>query len=391
MFILLPIPRYGFERSRSQKALQAQHGDIGKALEYLLSQCFELKLSTKDEDEDTEEGGNDVETHVCWDDINEQRTEEKTALESIYGAQFQEKIPKEVWTMSLELPHLTAFASQAKSKEDGGTLKNVKETWAKPDAEVCRFYLKGFCKFGNRCYNRHELPCRPMENESRSCDDGQQNFYTVEIRFPKGNKYPNEAPFIAFCSTNPLLSSHVCLNITNRLLQEAKEQAQSCLPVVFSLVSVLQSEQELDSILKQPPAQFSLPEPIICRKQAVDVVKTVKESVGVRDQAQSAAENVCGVNKSRDENGVEAMQGTRRTQNLKQRYPRREGGQGIRSVTSVSRESIDMKLKQRYSKSQVKEFPALNGIPLMTKSCVYTFNTVVPVCASEPGFLQVYA
>ena len=77
--------------------------------------------------------------------------------------------------------------------------------------------------------------------------------YQIEIRFPAKNRYPAEPPFVAFQSTNSLLANHVCLSVTSRLMQEARDASACQLPAVFSLASVLEDDDVISEIFFQPP------------------------------------------------------------------------------------------------------------------------------------------
>jgi len=185
------------------------------------------------------------------DEIYEERSEEITALEAIYGDKFTERITNRVWTISLDIPKLTELA-----RDQTAGLKQRENIQRRlMDASVCPFYLKGRCKFGGKCKYKHEMIYKQADtgvSEDDSCDFQ----YQLEIRFPHKNRYPLDVPFIAFQSTNTLLNPHVALNITARLTEEAKQQSQYQLPVVFTLVSLLESDEEVSDLFCMPPARY---------------------------------------------------------------------------------------------------------------------------------------
>ena len=89
-----------------------------------------------------------------WDWIMEQRQEEKFALEAIYGDKFRERIENRVWTLSLDLPKLTELASEHTAGLDS---KRVSSRNQKIDPSVCKYYLKGRCRFGKNCKFKHQV------------------------------------------------------------------------------------------------------------------------------------------------------------------------------------------------------------------------------------------
>ena len=117
-----------------------------------LSMISYSEMGAIDEEGDFEEeteSGDDVD----WDSIIEQRMEEKMALEAIYGDKFCERIDNRVWTLSLDLPKLTSLASE----HTGGVEKKRSCHNQKVDPSVCKYYLKGHCRFGRSCKFKHEV------------------------------------------------------------------------------------------------------------------------------------------------------------------------------------------------------------------------------------------
>ncbi len=87
-FALKKLQDCGFHPNRCIMALRETNGDVGLALEKLLTQCF--NWNSDDEDVDAY----DDETLAKCQDAME---DEKTALEAIYGDAFVERIPGRVW------------------------------------------------------------------------------------------------------------------------------------------------------------------------------------------------------------------------------------------------------------------------------------------------------
>ncbi|XP_060083551.1 putative ATP-dependent RNA helicase DHX57 [Ylistrum balloti] len=266
------LMRYGYEKKRCVEALQLHDGDIGTAFEYLFCKCFDININLETEVDDN---GNDnssdenfldedkkdpkkilAELGLTWEDIEEQRNEEIMALKSIYEDNFTEKIPNKVWSLCLDLPSLKDLIKSPKPEEE----ETVQEKKDK-NVEVCRFYLKGFCRFGKKCHYSHEIPkvvqkiFIPNEELMKNKPD-----FELEFRFPEDNLYPVEAPIVGFSSTLPNFPPHVCLLITERLRKEAIDCAEMHAPAVFSLVSVLDDETTVVHLYNKPPLEYSQPE-----------------------------------------------------------------------------------------------------------------------------------
>ena len=119
-------------------------------------------------------------------------------------------------------------------------------------------------------------------------------WYLLEVRFPSKNLYPWEPPVVAFSSTHPDFKSAVCLNITKRLAAEAVEQASSGSPAVFSLVSILEDEDEMNVLLDQKPLKFlsrssdtRTKEPEDVEAEVVDLEDEASEDVGPDYEAEN--------------------------------------------------------------------------------------------------------
>lgn len=188
----------------------------------------------------------------------EQRQEEAFALRSIYGEKFVERIKNRVWTFSLELDYLAHRLS--KSKE-----KSTKDTAKQTSKEICKFYLQGGCRFGSKCRFRHEFPPNhPVNASKNSVDDAHLRhcdgpIYELEVRFPDENKYPLQAPLVAFYSTDENLPLACRLHIAEFLFGKALAAAESHEPVVYTLVTCLEDEHEISKLLRNAQHKFSVP------------------------------------------------------------------------------------------------------------------------------------
>jgi RWD domain. len=112
---------YGFYRSHCQEALELTHGDVGVALEVLLSQYFKLGLTFPfiiNNNSITNGNNSDSATNHWSSEILQQREEEKCVLESIYDSAFEERIANRLWVLNLHLEYLLDFYSNSGGREN---------------------------------------------------------------------------------------------------------------------------------------------------------------------------------------------------------------------------------------------------------------------------------
>uniref|UniRef100_A0A0P6K381 Putative ATP-dependent RNA helicase DHX57 n=1 Tax=Heterocephalus glaber TaxID=10181 RepID=A0A0P6K381_HETGA len=246
------LSRYGFNIEHCQAALRICDGDLGAALEHLLTQCFSETFGEKVK---ISKAAGRISLYECV----EQRQEEALALKSICGEKFMERIQNRVWTIGLELEYLTSKFCKSKQKES----KNVQDT----SFETCKFYLKGNCKFGSRCKFKHEVPPNQIvgraekivDDSHLNANEGVSFLYELEIRFPKDHKYPYQAPLVAFYSTNENLPLACRLHISEFLYGKALTFAETSEPVVYSLITLLEEESEIVKLLTNTHHKYSVP------------------------------------------------------------------------------------------------------------------------------------
>uniref|UniRef100_A0A8C4QJA6 Putative ATP-dependent RNA helicase DHX57 n=1 Tax=Eptatretus burgeri TaxID=7764 RepID=A0A8C4QJA6_EPTBU len=234
------LRRYGFSKEYCVAALLHCHGDIGASLEFLLAACFEQRFQEKHEPVLPKE------VLLTWNSV-EAWQEEVTALSSIFGKHFEERIPGRVWILRLELPQLT-------KKFQGKSDLVVQKTEPLKSRPLCKYFLKGCCRYGTVCNSRHESPT----GGHQKTETKTETLYHLEVRIPKNSFYPWQAPLVAFASENPCLPPSVCLHLSDRLYSEALILARAGVPAVFTLANLLDDEDILTKALALPPHPFSL-------------------------------------------------------------------------------------------------------------------------------------
>ncbi|XP_032881667.1 putative ATP-dependent RNA helicase DHX57 isoform X2 [Amblyraja radiata] len=245
-FAVWKLTRYGFHADHCIPVLKMFDGDAGLSLEYLLLQCFKEKFG--DGIKASPNSGN-----VGSEECEERRQEEALVLSSIYEGKFFEKIQNRIWTVELPLNHLTQKLNKVGQCE-------TEESGVKAGRGICQHYLKGKCCFGSRCKFRHETPRRDeRKDDSHLRCDPSAILYTLEIRFPPSNKYPYQAPLVAFATTNDNVPQACRLHIAEYLYGQTLDATETSEPVVHTLIMCLEDEARMSELLLETSHKYSNP------------------------------------------------------------------------------------------------------------------------------------
>ncbi|XP_031550267.1 putative ATP-dependent RNA helicase DHX57 isoform X2 [Actinia tenebrosa] len=250
-FALKKLIQCGFEKNRCLNYLAKFKHDLGVALENLLRSCCEIEnigLNNPEYDPQT------------FEEAKQQRSEEVIALKSIYEEIFSEAIPDRLWT--LKIPDMQFLEKEFEPSKEVPRREQKKPKKNKTSPKnVCKFFLKGNCRFGLKCKMRHvDIESEELPEDKHLIVQEKEVLFYLEVRFPEGSLYPFEPPLVAFYNTSEVIPPHVSLNITLRLSAEAKTLSESTVPIVFSLLSILEDREEMLQCVKMPLPEFSKPE-----------------------------------------------------------------------------------------------------------------------------------
>ncbi|KAM4570366.1 putative ATP-dependent RNA helicase DHX57 isoform 2-T2 [Odontesthes bonariensis] len=261
LFAIGKLCRYGFDRERSKQALESGGGEFGATLEQLLHDVFSERYGQKAVSPDGVQG-------VPMDECLSQRQEEALALAAIYGERFNERIANAVWRVTLDLSFLSHDAAK-----NGGQTGGRHAGGAANSRGICRFYLRDQgCRFGDKCRFRHELQGKERSEAGSSNPQGpsQPGFtsysppeYELEVRFPKGNRYPHQAPIVAFSTNDESVGAAGRLSVTERLFREALAAAKSSEPVVYTLITMCEDEVCMKELLAVSHHKYSTLPPVV--------------------------------------------------------------------------------------------------------------------------------
>lgn len=234
-FAMIKLERYGFHPLHCTEALIHTKDYLGKALEVLFYKYYRI--------EDIQKNRN-LESFDAIEAL-ERQSEEKEALESIYGDAFLEEIKNRIWIVQLKLNYLT------NNREiEQVVVKKEKQEKVK---EVCRLFVHKKCRFGDKCKFLHQSPQQKVLPNTSIQED---SCFTLEIRFPEECKYPYEAPYFYIYKNDGMFPRLKCLRIAKRLYDEALLLSSDGTPSIFSIISLLENGYEMGAYLEESKEQF---------------------------------------------------------------------------------------------------------------------------------------
>lgn len=225
--------RYNFHKVHCAEALEVAAENIEKALEILFLKYFKIDFQDKPAHAPNK------------NELIEMVNDERAVLDSIYDTSFKTK-DNNIWIVKLNLDYLTKMYESKEVDVPQKKNSNYTSSVKTKQKEVCKLFLRGPCRFGAKCKFLHESkedkvpePVEPKENTKIT--------YELEIRFPDDSVYPYQPPLIFFKTENKtkIIPELTCLKITLRLIDEAKILAQDGIPCVYSLVELLNNEEEI--------------------------------------------------------------------------------------------------------------------------------------------------
>lgn len=240
--------RYNFHKVHCAEALEVAAENIEKALEILFLKYFKIDFQDKPESAPNK------------NELIEMVNDERAVLDSIYDNSFKTK-DNNVWVVKLNLDYLTKMYESKevdvpKKKVNTNYTSNVKTK----QKEVCKLFLRGPCRFGAKCKFLHESK-EEKAPEPVETKENTKITYELEIRFPDDSVYPYQPPLIFFKTENKttIIPELTFLKITLRLLDEAKILAQDGIPCVYSLVELLNNEEEILNFIQFDTRTFPGP------------------------------------------------------------------------------------------------------------------------------------
>ncbi|XP_052750294.1 putative ATP-dependent RNA helicase DHX57 [Galleria mellonella] len=242
-FALAKLEKYNFLKPHCAEALELAAENVDKALEILFYKYFKV---------DPQDKPNDVPSIA---ELLEMRMDERAVLESIYDTSFKIK-ENDVWSVKLNLDYITKQYENKdvelpKKTHNIHYNKNYNSNIKPKSKEVCKLYLKSPCRFGDKCKFLHENKVQEIKTKD-IVKESEKITYELEIRFPEDTAYPYQPPLLFFKPEIPTktIPELACLKITAKLLEEAKTLAQDGIPSIYSLVELLNNEDEILNFLK---------------------------------------------------------------------------------------------------------------------------------------------
>lgn len=191
-------------------------------------------------------------------ELLEMRMDEKAVLESIYDTSFKIK-DNNVWTVKLNLDYLTKMYENKEIEVPKKKVNiNYNSNFKTKPKEVCKLFLKGPCRFGAKCKFLHEVKEENNVPDHLEPKENAKITYELEVRFPEDTVYPYQPPLLFFKSENRtnIIPELTFLKVNARLLDEAKVLAQDGIPSIYSLVELLNNEEDIMNFIQFDTRRF---------------------------------------------------------------------------------------------------------------------------------------
>ncbi|KAJ8719500.1 hypothetical protein PYW08_011675 [Mythimna loreyi] len=236
-FALTKLERYNFHKVHCAEALEVAAENIEKALEILFLKYFKIDFQDRPEHAPNK------------NELIEMVNDERAVLDSIYDTSFKAKADH--WVVKLDLDYLTKMYESKDVEVPKKKNTNYTSSVKTKQKEVCKLFLRGPCRFGAKCKFLHESKEEKIP-EPEEVKENTKITYELEIRFPENSVYPYQPPLIFFKTENKtkIIPELTFLKITLRLLDEAKILAQEGVPCVYSLVELLNNEEEIMNFIQ---------------------------------------------------------------------------------------------------------------------------------------------
>lgn len=176
------------------------------------------------DDEDIEEEETDIKVilikveklqknGIIWEEIEEQRREEILVLEVIYIEEFEIRISDRLWVFRLEFKNLMDMVMNF-----GKVKKEFEEKSFGENLEICKFFKKGVCYFGDRC--RYKYVVEDIGSKIDFVEKIDKVNFELEFCFGSDNIYFYELFIIGFFLIVFGFFSEICLNIIECFFKE---------------------------------------------------------------------------------------------------------------------------------------------------------------------------
>lgn len=335
MFAIMKLETYGFHKPHCIEALDHCKGDVDTSLELLYSKYFPPPPSREKTEPDVIEHD---ENECC-----ELREDEKLALESIYDQLFEEKIRNQIWQLRFKIDHLLIFSPSEMKKRETARKEEARHSSApkvKKVKEMCRNFMKtgGKCKYGDKCRFSHVSEVDKTKDggpriEKTGDPNLDPNWFYLEIRFPKGNRYPYEPPIVCLKTTCPDIPHDICLRLTKRLLDEASDLAKDGMPSIYTLSEFLQMDEEISEFLKKNHDKFlNAGRSIFWEPRSADGIAVDETGKKLPSHYQK------GKTGHSDRTGVSLEEKLRQDRNLVELFMKKQSNPGYKNMLKVRRE-----------------------------------------------------